>query len=139
MKVFKKGKKQMYMPTLVLAAALFLYAASMGAPRILVSRASTMLGSAVIGATASVEPNPYNTLAQQLVTKQDELSVREKELALREGQQFANTSSNLPLYSLMASLALTFLVTLNFYFDWRRSNARPSAPTQQIIKIERRG
>ena len=139
MKVFKKGKKQMYMPTLVLAAALFLYAASMGAPRILVSRANAMLGSAVIGATASVEPNPYNTLAQQLVTKQDELSVREKELSLREGQQLANSNSNLPLYSLIASLVLTFLVALNFYFDWRRSRARPSAPTQQIIKIERRG
>ena len=78
---------------------------------------------AAIGATVSVEPNPYNTLAEQLKNKEGQLSLRER--ALEESERAIGSRSQkadtLLQYLLAASGMLLFLILLNFYFDWRRT------------------
>ena len=136
----KKAKQHMYAPALILAAALFFYSASTGAPQIVFRDASHMLASAVVSASASVAPNAYNSIAAQLSTKENELTTREKDIAAREELAQKRESSNISLYSLIASVLLALLVAINFYFDWRRDRERRSkgAPPA-VITLHRRG
>lgn len=80
-----------------------------------------LLANAVVGVFAGVEANPYNTKAQQLLEKENELNAREAAL-----QESTNASSSVSLedWYARAALAVSFLVlvlvALNFYFDIRR-------------------
>lgn len=99
-----------------------------------------MLANATVGASASVPPNEYNTLAAQLADKQNQLASREQEVSLREAEAQSRGGGNLAIYSLIASLVLALLVAMNFYFDLRRDRLRKGqSGIAQIIKLQRRG
>lgn len=70
-----------------------------------------------IGVNASVPPNPFNTLAQQLQDKEDELNAREQNLADKENN--LNTPSLRFVY--IATGALSFLFLTHLYFDFKRN------------------
>lgn len=137
------SKQQFYLPALVIAGGLFAYAAYMGAPREAFTRSSDFVASATVGASAAVEPNEYNTLAQQLGEKQNELSLRERELIARENEltkKNAGPATLMPLISFIISLVLAFLIALNFYMDWRRGKIVISGSLlQPVINLKRRG
>ena len=83
------------------------------------------LGS-VIGVTVNVPPNPFNTLAQQLEEKELALGEREKELQQKEVLFQEETSkersgqNKLLLFLLALGGTLLVLISVNFYFDYRR-------------------
>lgn len=104
----------------VAAAALLLsYSFSFAPPTVIVKSSTSMLGSASVGASATVDENPFNTLAQQLVNKERELQERENVIGQREVLLDARDAP-IAFYSLALSLMLCFMVVANFYFDWRR-------------------
>lgn len=76
-------------------------------------------GSA-IGVTASVPPNPFNTLAQQLKEKEDGLELKEKALNERE-KAMEQGNMNYIVYGSLGVLSL--LVMANFYLDYKRRNS----------------
>lgn len=75
------------------------------------------LGSA-FGTQIVVPENPYNTLAQQLFQKEEELQEKEKVLegVLTRMEKENKIILNFILWSMTA---LFVLVLLNFYFDYR--------------------
>jgi hypothetical protein len=78
------------------------------------------LGQAV-GMTSSVPENPFNKLAVQLKEKENSLNQREmdldaKEQALNEGQG----NNYLILVLGIGIIVLFFLVSLNYYLDYKR-------------------
>jgi hypothetical protein len=135
------SKQQFYLPTLVLAAGLFVYGAYTGAPHDAFTRTQSMLAAATVGTSAAVAPNPYNTWNQQLTEKEKALALREKTIAALEakfsGSNPAVPQSNLPLYSFGMSIFLAVLVGLNFYFDWRRSAVQDSPLFSGVINLRR--
>lgn len=84
--------------------------------------------TADVGMSVGVAPNPYNTLDAQLAQKQMQLDEQQTDLQAQEAA-FASSSaaasvvamSPIVLYLGIAVVILTFLVVMNFYFDWRRS------------------
>ncbi len=83
---------------------------------------SPSLGQGV-GISASVKPNPYNTLALQLKQKEEKLNQREQELKQKE-QKLNNQvfGQRIIIFSLMAAVALLFVLVLtNFYLDYKRN------------------
>lgn len=83
--------------------------------------AKIMTASATVGAVASVEPNPDNTLAQQFAEKERMLAEREVQIAqLEQAQRSLSSSDMLALSSGILSFVLLILVGLNFYFDFHR-------------------
>lgn len=110
----------------VAAAALLLsYSFSFAPPTVVVKNAASMLGSASVGMNATVDENPFNTLAQQLVSKERELQARESVLDQREYVLDAREAP-MAFYSLMLGLTVCLLVLANFYFDWRRGRDQKS-------------
>jgi len=81
------------------------------------------LGSAS-GTRVEVPPNPYNTLAQQLIEREEELDMRERGL---EGALIQIEKENRMMLHLIlgAITALFVLLLINFYFDY------------QVRKVER--
>ena len=77
---------------------------------------------AAVGVSLSVVPNQYNTVAQQLDAKAAQLNQQEAQLNART--QVSNvqitTNNRYGFYSLCMSAVLLVLVSLNFYFDYRR-------------------
>jgi predicted PurR-regulated permease PerM len=81
----------------------------------------------VVGITASIPVNKYNTLAQQLDEKEQALKAREKEIAEREiyigalsySSQIAQ--NKITVFGIGFSLLLFILISINFYLDWRRT------------------
>ena len=134
-------KQHFYLPTLVLAAGLFVYSAYSGAPHDAIARTQSMLAAATVGTSAAVEPNPYNTWNQQLTEKEKALALREKTIAALEdkfsGSSVITPQSNLPLYSFCLSLFLTILVGLNFYFDWRRGASHDTPELSGVVNLRR--
>lgn len=81
----------------------------------------------VVGVTAGVEPNPYNTMAQQLVQKELQLNDKEQQLRAQEQAMEANlraevarSERNTLLTVLGVTLLLLGLIATNFYFDRKR-------------------
>ncbi len=79
---------------------------------------------AVIGMYASIEPNEYNLLAQQLDERVKELDEKEAELKEQERQlveeiERENDAKAVVYITAIGSLLLV-LVLLNFYLDWKR-------------------
>ena len=65
-----------------------------------------------VAVSLRVEKNEFNTLAESLQKKQEELAKREKEVEKKDGNGF---------YALAGvTSVLGALLVLNFYFDWRR-------------------
>ncbi len=73
---------------------------------------------AASGTSVEVPSNPYNTLAQQLIEKEEELEMREKGLegALIEAEKENRFMLNLILG---AVTSLFILLLVNFYFDYQ--------------------
>lgn len=117
------------------AALLLSYSFSYAPPAVIVQDASRMLGSASVGIGASVEANPYNTLAAQLLDKENELRDREGKLDQRE---FVLDMRETPIavYSFIIGLVLCALVAANFYYDWRREKRR-SRPLALAVDLRK--
>ena len=113
-----------HIPLLTLGVLLFVFAIQADSSATLRTRAPDLLAGAAVGMSAGVEPNQYNTLAQQLHTKETTLAAREARLADIEASVRSETGINSPnllsLLSLLLSLILFALVGVNFYFDRRR-------------------
>jgi hypothetical protein len=77
---------------------------------------------AVVGVTTSVEPNQYNTIAEQLKNKEEELERREMGLQDLESNTIVGTqkADRLLQYLLGISSILLLLILYNFILDWRR-------------------
>jgi hypothetical protein len=89
----------------------------------------TQLGQAV-GASATVVPNQYNSVAAQIVQKEQEIALREAELAAQEGSNEMNAGL---IYTTIIGAVLLFLILLNFYLDHtRRSIVREDAGTIRV-------
>jgi len=80
----------------------------------------------VVGISAAVPENEFNTLAQQLTDKERELAAREglleeKEAALLEDlrKERADNKKTAIFVSLLGLLLLA-LILFNFYSDWKR-------------------
>ncbi len=69
------------------------------------------------GAVAEVPENPYNTLAQQLIDREEELTEREEHLA----EVIVRSEQNEKITNLIFALVifLLILLSLNFYLDYR--------------------
>lgn len=88
--------------------------------------------ASVIGISAAVPENSFNTLALQLKEKENTLTQREeeiqnKELALakqREGREKSDM-----LYVTVGGGVLLFLVLFNFYLDYRRRQSLGTTKT----------
>jgi len=105
-----------------LAAVLFSYSILSETPGTLAIHTRAMLGS-VVGASASVAPNPDNTLAAELKQKEDELAAREGRLNVAENE-IQNSRNDMAVYSFLLSGILFVVVGVNFYLDWRRGRTR---------------
>lgn len=106
---------------LVAVAALF-HSIALGVGPRLVDDAHSLMGDAAVSLNASVPPNPYNTLADQLAAEKTQLDNR---AATLNAQQAGFSSPNkiqvwMTIASFCMSLVLLFLVGLNFYLDMRR-------------------
>ena len=77
------------------------------------------IGSA-IGASASVPPNPYNTLAKQLHDRELALDQREQLIANKESSSANQKDTLILLY--MAAAGLLVFVSIHIYIDHRRKN-----------------
>ena len=87
--------------------------------------------TAGVGASVAVQPNPYNTLAQQVTEKERELDQREKEIIVREREvettRFVETRDQTSLiYTTLVGLLLLALILLNFVLDARRNRNNSS-------------
>ena len=85
----------------------------------------------VASINAGVQPNEYNTLAQQFSEKDQQLSAREQELIQREKAldakyqaEIAATKRTTLLTVGGATLVLVLLILANFYFDIKREEER---------------
>lgn len=80
--------------------------------------------ASVVGMYASVEPNEYNILTQQIKDKQEELDMREKDLAEKETllaqQEAPEHSRTAIIYISIIGTLLLILILWNFVLDWRR-------------------
>ncbi len=76
-------------------------------------------------ATASIEPNPYNTLAKQLRDKQLALNDKEQVLTDKEAELLRiNAGQNKIIFGLAAGIIILFiLISMNYYLDYRRRKA----------------
>lgn len=112
-------KRQQFL-TMFIIGALVLLGVALSDPG---QKIGQQLGS-VVGMYASVEPNEYNTLAQQIKEKQEELDTREKKITekelLSEQQEIPKRDSVAIIYITLIGLLLLVLVLLNFILDWRR-------------------
>lgn len=125
----RKRSKSSKIPTLgilVLAGLLFLYSLLTVNVSVVAQSAQYMVASAIVGTSAAVPPNPYNTLDQQLLEKQTRLNEREAALAVRENSSNTLSSQDLwGVYSFVMSAVLVVIVGINFYFDLRRGRPNP--------------
>jgi hypothetical protein len=126
---------------LALAAPLFAYSWALMPPPVFAHYLRTTLTAAVVGASAGVEPNPVNTLAQQLKEREASLGEREQLLNQLEERNVAKNASNntIAFISLGGSLLLFLLVGLNFYLDTKRRRDQRAAPGKFSIDLKRFG
>ncbi|MBU4422132.1 hypothetical protein KKB41_04255 [Patescibacteria group bacterium] len=76
-----------------------------------------------ISMTASVFPNPVNTIAQQLQDKELGLLAKESQLAQKEGaidERIAKERNQILFYLAIAGGALFSMISFNFYLDFKR-------------------
>ncbi|MDA3840419.1 MAG: hypothetical protein PF572_04980 [Patescibacteria group bacterium] len=88
-----------------------------------------------IGSSASVPPNPMNTLALQLKDKEDWLNTRESQLDKRETDLKSASSvlQNKVIWGMIIGIVVLFLLILiNFVMDWRRKKKSNTMPRQHV-------
>lgn len=129
----------------VVAGALFATSISLDTLPNLVENSQTLIGGAVVGQYAAVEPNQYNTLVSQISEKEQELAAREQELneieaRLRSSRFLGFLSFDVSTYSFITSIVLFLLLLLNFAWDFRRSYRKlpPSSegrPAQKSFQV----
>ena len=103
-----------------IAVLLLSYSAFHGVPGA-VARDGIHMVANVVGASASVPVTPENTIATQLAARETALDAREGIVAKREETLSLRERDTLPLASFIASIILAVLVSLNFFFDYRRT------------------
>ena len=104
---------------LVIAAS-FVFRVGFNTDTLTVSRYFVAQVGSAIGVSVNIMPNPFNTLAQQLAEKEEELLQRE---TLLLAEQEGKTQGGIVLYlSLAIGAVLLFLILLNFYLDYRKRN-----------------
>jgi hypothetical protein len=93
---------------------------------------------AQVGVAVGVAPNPYNSLNEQLNEKQLQIDEEQSDLTAQEAAFASSTeesgllaASPVVWYLMIAVGVLTFLVGLNFFLDWRRTE-RPEVPPQTL-------
>jgi hypothetical protein len=74
---------------------------------------------AQIGISVGVNPNPYNTLAQQLDEKEREIAARERALDERSQSATTHTMSDLDRTILVLLGLLFLLILINLWLDHR--------------------
>lgn len=76
-------------------------------------------------ATATIEPNPYNTLAKQLKDKQATLDNREHTLTEKEAELLRiNAGQNKIIIALAIGIIILFLlISFNYFLDYKRRKA----------------
>ena len=76
----------------------------------------------VVGVSSRVEPNKYNTLAQQLEERSNDLDAREFELDQREEaiKEERQVKMDNAFFIITIGLLLLILILINFFLDWRR-------------------
>jgi hypothetical protein len=83
--------------------------------------AHAMFGASGAALSAEVPPNPYNTLADQLAQKEQQLNDREAAMNAQAAKPSFLSSGNLfGFISFLLSLILCALLALNFYLDAKR-------------------
>jgi len=100
-------------------AIILLVVSFVGAAYVATDRPSMRYLFAQVGMGATVLPNPYNTLAEQLTDWQGELSVREGQLNEREATIEQGVRKLQRLLGISV-IIIAFLLGLNFYLDWHR-------------------
>lgn len=137
----KKKKTSISVNAIALAVAtpLFVYAFFLVPPATLAHDVRAALTATAVGASAAVEPNPINTLAQELKDKEVALDQREQVLSQLEDQIVAKNSSSttIAFISLGGSLLLFLLVGLNFYLDTKRRRDPRAAPSRFSLDLRR--
>ena len=104
---------------LLLGSSLSLLVAfSLSTPSVLVSSSRSMMAQ-VVGMSAGVQPNEYNTLATQLAQKEEELKTREARVVEIQSNSSQSNATLVATLSLGLSVVLFLLLILNFYFDMR--------------------
>jgi hypothetical protein len=81
-----------------------------------------------IGTSASITPNPFNTLALQLKEKENKLDAREKTVDQKESDlRSALLLQNRLLWVLLIGIVILFvLIVVNFFMDWKRRKIQNS-------------
>lgn len=107
---------------LLVAIPTLSYSLYIDSPYTLSESALRLMADAAVGMSASIEPNPYNTLAQQLSNKEALLNERETQITSQEraGIERASSLGIFGFVSFCISIFLLILVGINFYFDIRR-------------------
>ncbi|GEM_PF-2415539 len=101
--------------TAIILASLFVYSySSLG----LSPGDVTLFLAASIGSSAEVPSNPYNTLAQQLREREEELDQREKDLLEEMTRLEKQNDAVLNLIMILVGV-LFFLMLINFYLDYK--------------------
>jgi len=93
----------------------------------------------VVGMSAVVPENGFNTLAQQLEEEKQAILEREKILSEREAaltnelsRERVGAENRMAIYGTAITFTLLILVISNFYFDIRRERGRV-----RVIKLQR--
>lgn len=98
-------------------------------------KSSFLAANAVVGVFAGVPENPYNTLAQQLQAKEDELVARER--ALQSGSLSEDGAFPFGIASFAVSLGVLVLLAINFILDWRRSKFLSRASMSYSVNLKK--
>ena len=123
---------------IALASLLFVYGVSVIPAGVFVYNMQAF-SAAVVGASASVPPNPDNTALQQLQEKERTLNQRADDLNRLQQQLNERDSESIAVAwaSLYGSIILFVLIGLNFYMDMRRRRDPRAAPGSFLVDLKK--
>lgn len=125
---------------LLVAVPALMQSISLGAGTNLVRDAHSMMGDAAVSLSASVPPNPYNTLAAQLADEKTQLDQRAAALDARQSGLSSGSTfqQDLTIASFCMSLMLLLLIGLNFYLDMRRRRGQSPGYLERKFLVDLR-
>jgi cell division septal protein FtsQ len=92
----------------------------------------------VVGMSVGVDPNPHNSLAQDLAQREAELDVRAREMDRREREirtmieeESAKNDRKLIVLISLITILLLSLIVLNFLLDQRRRQGKQKTETER--------
>jgi hypothetical protein len=127
-----------YAPSLNFVAALVAVAGIFApfattSPVLFVDDARAMLGAAGATLSASVPPNPHNTVAEQLANEKRSLDEREAMLDARENAPVGVSAGEIFGFAGFAiSVVLLILIGVNFYLD-SRLGRKPTVLSRKFV------